>query len=105
MLFVKFIVLLLLGFIVISLFSGLYFLVKDKGQTNRTANALSVRIGLSIVVIIIIMIAGVTGVIETNPNPSFQQGGGPGAQTGAGAPQSEVSVGSEGEAGSGRRRE
>jgi len=72
MLLVKFIVLLLLGFIVISLFSGLFFLVKDKGQTNRTANALTVRIGLSMVVIVIIMIAGATGIIETNPNPSFQ---------------------------------
>jgi len=101
MLLVKFIVLLLLGFIVISLFSGLYFLVKDKGQTNRTANALSVRIGLSIVVIVIIMIAGVTGVIETNPNPSFQQGG----DRGAGAPQNEGAAEPEGGAGSGRRRE
>lgn len=41
-----------------------YFLVKDKGQTNRTANALSLHIGLSIVVV---MIAGATGIIEMNP--------------------------------------
>ena len=44
-------------------------LVKDKGQTNRTVNALSVRIGLSIVAIIVIMIAGATGVIQLNPSP------------------------------------
>lgn len=69
MLFVKFIVLLLLGFVIVSLFSGLYFLVKDKGQTNRTVNALSIRIGLSIVAIIIVMIAGATGIIERNPSP------------------------------------
>jgi len=73
MLFVKFIVLLLLGFTVISLFSALYFMVKDKGQTKRTVNALSIRIGLSIVVIVIIMIAGATGVIELNPNPTFER--------------------------------
>ncbi len=72
MLFVKFIVLLLLAFVVVSLFSGLYFLVKDKGQTNRTANALTVRIGLSIVVIMIIIIAGATGIIEINPNPVYE---------------------------------
>lgn len=69
MLFVKFMVLLLLGFVIVSLFTGLYFLVKDKGQTNRTVNALSVRIGLSILAIIIVIIAGATGVIELNPSP------------------------------------
>ena len=69
MLFVKFIVILLLGFVIVSLFTGLYFLVKDKGQTNRTVNALSVRIGLSILAIVIVVIAGATGVIELNPSP------------------------------------
>lgn len=79
MLLVKLIVLLLLGFVIVSLFSGLYFLVKDKGQTNRTVNALSVRIGLSILAIIIIMIAGATGVIQLNPSPLTAAGSQPGA--------------------------
>ncbi len=69
MLFVKFIVLLLLVFILISLFSGLYFLVKDKGQTKRTVNALTIRIGLSVLTIVVILIAAATGVIELNRNP------------------------------------
>ena len=69
MLLVKFIVLLLLGFIVVSLFFGLYYMVNDKGQTNRTVNALSVRIGLSILAIVVVIIAGATGVIELNPSP------------------------------------
>jgi len=69
MIFVKFIVLLLLGFVIVSLFSALFFMVKDKGQTKRTVNALSVRIGLSIFIIVVIMIAGATGVIELNPSP------------------------------------
>jgi len=69
MIFVKFIVLLLLGFVILSLFSALFFMVKDKGQTKRTVNALSLRIGISILIIVVIMIAGATGVIEINPNP------------------------------------
>ncbi len=69
MLFIKFIVLLLLAFVVISLFSGLFFLVKDKGQTNRTVNALTLRIGLSILAIIIVVVAGLLGVIDLNPSP------------------------------------
>lgn len=69
MIFVKFIVILLLIFIMISLFSGLFFLVKDKGDTKRVVNALTIRIGLSILAIVIIMIAAAFGVIEFNANP------------------------------------
>ena len=71
MLFVKFIVILLLIFILISLFSGLFFLVKDKGQTKRTVNALTVRIALSVLTIVVILIAAATGVIEFNENPTY----------------------------------
>jgi hypothetical protein len=74
MLLVKVIVLLLLGFVMVSLFTGLYYLVKDKGQSNRTVNALSVRIGLSLVAIVVILIAGATGVIDFNPSPLSGQG-------------------------------
>ncbi len=69
MLLVKIIVLILLLFVIISLFSGLYFLVKDKGQSNRTVNALTMRIGLSVAAIIVVLIAGLTGVLEINPSP------------------------------------
>ena len=63
MLFVKFIVILLLIFIMISLFSGLFFLVKDKGQTKRLVNALTIRIGLSVFAFVLLMAAGFTGLI------------------------------------------
>ena len=75
MLLVKMIVLILLLMVVISLFSGLFFLVKDKGQTKRTVNALSLRIGLSILIIVVIMIAAATGVIDINQNPMYAQPG------------------------------
>ncbi len=71
MLLVKMIVLILLLMVVISLFSGLFFLVKDKGQTKRTVNALSIRIGLSILIIVVVMIAAATGVIDFNQNPIY----------------------------------
>jgi hypothetical protein len=74
MLIVKFIVLLLLGFVLISLFSGLYFLVKDKGQSNRTVNALSWRIGLSLLAILVVVIAGATGAIDIKPSHLAGQG-------------------------------
>lgn len=64
MLLVKLIIILLLLAIVVSLFSGLFFLVKDDGSKKRTVNALTWRIGLSIVAILVIIIAGATGVLE-----------------------------------------
>ena len=69
MLLVKIIILILLVFVVASLFSGLYFLVRDKGQTNRVVNALSFRVGFSVVAIIAVLIAGLTGVLKINPDP------------------------------------
>lgn len=98
MLLVKLIVLLLLAFVIISLFSGLYFLVKDKGQTNRTVNALSVRIGLSILAIVVVMIAGATGVIELNPNPMSAQN-----SNTASSPTPETSSGTDSSSSNGRR--
>lgn len=101
MIFVKFIVLLLLGFVIVSLFFGLFYLVNDKGQTNRTVNALSVRIGLSILAIVVVMIAGATGVIELNPSPlSGKQAG---TSTQDEAPAAEQGL-EEDSSGSGRRR-
>ena len=65
MLLVKLIIIILLLAIVVSLFSGLFFLVKDDGSKSRTVNALTWRIGLSIVAIAVIIIAGLTGVLES----------------------------------------
>ena len=69
MLFVKFIVVLLLFFVVVSLFSGLFFLVKDKGQTKRTVNALTIRIAISILAILVIIVAFASGLITSNNTP------------------------------------
>ena len=60
---VKLLVVLLLLAIIASLFSGLFFLVKDKGQTKRLVNALTIRIGLSVFAFVLLMAAGFTGLI------------------------------------------
>ncbi|OIQ87384.1 hypothetical protein GALL_307620 [mine drainage metagenome] len=43
--------------ILVSLFSGLYFVMKDKGRSDRAVNALSWRIGLSILLFIFILVS------------------------------------------------
>jgi small neutral amino acid transporter SnatA (MarC family) len=49
-----FVILLLLA-IVGSLGSALFFLVKDKGKSRRTVNALTIRIGLSLFLFLLLM--------------------------------------------------
>lgn len=53
----KTIVLVLLAAIVIALFSGLYFLVRDKDHPNspRLLTALKVRVGLSILLVLLLV--------------------------------------------------
>lgn len=69
MLLVKVVIVLLLLAIIGSLFSGLFFLVKDDGTQKRTVKALTWRIGLSIVAIVIIIIAGMLGLLPVKPGP------------------------------------
>jgi hypothetical protein len=59
----KIIVILFLAFIVGSLFSALYFLVRDKGQGTRTVKALTVRVTLSVILFALLMLGIYTGVI------------------------------------------
>ncbi len=58
---VKVIVVLTLIVIVGSLFSALFFLSKDKTGSDRTVKALTLRIGLSILLFILLLIAGKFG--------------------------------------------
>lgn len=46
-----------------SLFSALFFLFNDKGGSDRTVKALTVRIGLSITLFILLIIAAHNGYI------------------------------------------
>ena len=50
--------------ILVSLSSGLYYLVKDKGTTTRTARALTFRIGLSLGLFLFLMALIGLGVIK-----------------------------------------
>ena len=63
-----FIVFLMLA-VVVSLFSGLFFLIKDGGKTNRVVNSLAVRVTLSILLLSVILIALWQGALTLNPTP------------------------------------
>lgn len=66
----KIVIIVLLVLIVISLFSALFTLVKDKGQTNRTVNALTIRVLLSLALIVALVIGTKMGYLKQNPHPA-----------------------------------
>jgi hypothetical protein len=46
----------LLMLVVISLFSGLFFMYRDKGKSRRTVIALTIRVALSVTIFAIIIV-------------------------------------------------
>jgi len=56
-------VLLFLAVILASLGSALYTMIRDKGHSQRTVKALTVRIALSIALFILLMVGYATGII------------------------------------------
>jgi len=59
----KVVVVLFLVFIVGSLGSALFYLIKDKGTSDRTVKALTVRVGLSVLLFVLLMAGYYFGVI------------------------------------------
>ena len=59
----RIVVLLFIGFILASLFSALYFLLKDRGRSERTARALTIRVVLSIGLFLLLLISFKLGLI------------------------------------------
>ncbi len=60
---VKILIVLVFFFIVFSLFFALYTMAKDKGKTNRTVKALTIRIAGSIALLIFLLIMHKLGYI------------------------------------------
>ena len=77
----KIVILLLLFVILVSLTSGMVFLVKDRGKTNRTVNSLTLRITLSVTLFILLFIGYRAGWIQ--PHGLLPE------QTDKGAPEKE----------------
>lgn len=60
----KLIIIAFLVLILYNLGAGLYYMIADRGQTNRTVNALTKRIALSVVLILLVLLGIWTGVIQ-----------------------------------------
>jgi len=60
---VKFVVILFFAAILVSLGSALFFLVTDRGRSNRTVKALAFRVGLSLTLFLLLMAGYYFGLI------------------------------------------
>lgn len=53
-----------LAVIVFNLGAGLYYMMRDKGESDRTLNALTRRIALSVALFVLLLLGFATGIIE-----------------------------------------
>jgi hypothetical protein len=61
---IKFLVLVLLAGILVSLVSGLVYLNRDRGDSRRMLRALTFRISLSVLLFLVLLIAWRSGAIQ-----------------------------------------
>jgi len=66
---IKFIIVLFLLVILYSLASSFFFLVRDKGQGDRTVQRLTWRVGLSLLLFLLLWVTYTLGWIEPNSGP------------------------------------
>lgn len=62
--FMKILIIVCLLGIVLSLASGLFYLVNDKGESKKMVKALSIRVGLSVLLFVLLLIAWSQGLIQ-----------------------------------------
>lgn len=65
----KILIVVLLLAVVVSLFSGLFFLIRDGGKTNRVINSLALRVALSVLLLMVILLSLWQGGLTLNPTP------------------------------------
>ena len=65
----KILIVVLMLAVLVSLFSGLFFLIRDGGKTNRVLNSLALRVALSVLLLAVILISVWQGGLTLNQTP------------------------------------
>lgn len=60
----RIIIIAILAVIVYNLGAGLFYMMRDKGESDRTLNALTRRIALSVGLFLLLLLGIATGIIE-----------------------------------------
>lgn len=61
---IRFLIVVCLIGIVLSLASGLFYLVNDKGESKKMVKALTIRVGLSVLLFVLLLFAWSQGLIQ-----------------------------------------
>ncbi|MGH1460885.1 MAG: twin transmembrane helix small protein [Neptuniibacter sp.] len=61
---IKLLLLILFAAVVISLFCGLFFLIRDQGHSHRTVNSLFFRVAFSALIIVVLIYGFYTGELK-----------------------------------------
>jgi FtsH-binding integral membrane protein len=61
---VRYVVIAFIVLILASLFSGLFFLIRDQGRSKRTVKALTWRVGLSLALFLLLLAGYYFGLIK-----------------------------------------
>ena len=61
---IKLLILIIFVAIIISLFAGLYFLLKDQSRSYRTVQSLVLRVSLAIFLLLIILVGVYSGALQ-----------------------------------------
>ncbi|CAA6817395.1 MAG: Unknown protein [uncultured Thiotrichaceae bacterium] len=69
MLLFKLIIVILLLFVIVTLFTALYQLNKSDGDSSAVVKTLAVRVGLSLFIVFLIGVGQMTGLITLNRPP------------------------------------
>jgi len=59
----RIVVIAFLAIIIMSLGSAMFYLIRDKGKSDRTVRALTVRVGLSVTLFLLLMLGHYFGII------------------------------------------
>lgn len=64
---IKYLIVIVMIAIVISLGSGLFFMLKNEGGSKQMVNSLTVRIALSVTLFVLLFVAWYFGLIQPHP--------------------------------------
>jgi hypothetical protein len=60
----KIVILVLVAAVIVSLFAGLYFVYKDKGNSTRAVKALTIRVALQAIIVALLLGGLLLGFIQ-----------------------------------------
>ncbi len=64
---IKYLIVAVLLAIIASLGSGLFFMLRDKGDSKRMVNSLTLRIGLSVLLFILLFVGWYADLLQPHP--------------------------------------